>query len=152
MSVADILKHKGNAVATVSASAPLSDAIALLARENFGALVVLGNDGAVVGILSERDVVAGLARSGGEILAEPVSALMTGDPLTCTRNGRVVDLIQLMMGWNIRHLPVVENRTLLGLVSMGDLVKATTDRGLLTTLIPGRLPVIDEDLPDETPN
>lgn len=150
MGVARILAAKGHKVATVPASAPVADAVQMMARENYGAVVALDHDDTVVGILSERDVVKALARHGSDMLAEPVSTIMTADPLTCTRDGDVADLLQMMMGWNIRHLPVVENRILFGLVSMGDLIKSIVDSGILDTAIPGRLALRDEDSADGT--
>ena len=128
MTIATILAQKGTDVATIAAGAPTSEAAAHLAKRNFGALVVLGAADAVVGIVSERDIVHHLHETGREILDGPVSAIMTPDPLTCTRDGRITDVLQMMAGWHIRHLPVVEHNTLLGLVSMGDLIRYLIDR------------------------
>ncbi len=150
MDVAKILRTKGHRVVTVPASAPVAEAVRLLAERNCGAVVALDEQDIVVGILSERDVVQALAKHGSDILSDPVSTIMTADPLTCTRDGAVSDLLQMMMGWNIRHLPVVENRILLGLVSMGDLVKSTLDRDLFDTTIPGHLAMQEEDSADGT--
>ena len=150
MSIAKILGTKGHAVLTIRASALVAEAIELLAQKNYGAVVALDAEDTVVGILSERDIVQALARRGGDVLAEPVSAIMTADPLTCTRDGSVIELVQMMMGWNIRHLPVVENRILFGLISMGDLVKSIIDRGVFDTAIPVRLALRDADSADGT--
>lgn len=135
MTIARILKRKGNAVATIAESASVVEAIALLAENNFGALVVLDNHAHIVGILSERDIVRHLA-SGQAFLDGPVSVAMTADPLTCTSDGAVGEVLQMMAGWHIRHLPVVEDEVLLGMVSMGDLIRSVIDRGGLDGLPP----------------
>ena len=82
---------------------------AQLAVRNFGALVVLGADDAIVGIVSERDIVHHLHEKGRDMLDGPVSDIMTPDPLTCTRDGSITEVLQMMAGWHIRHLPVVEH-------------------------------------------
>ena len=136
MTIAGILDRKGNAVATIAATATVAEAAALLAEGNFGALVVLDSAGTVSGILSERDIVRHLHQSGRAFLDGPVSAAMTPDPLTCTSDGAVNEVLQMMAGWQVRHLPVVENEVLLGLVSMGDLVRSVIERGALDALPP----------------
>ncbi len=145
MTIADVLRKKGDGVATIVASAPVSDAVAILARENFGAIVVLGADGGVVGILSERDIVRCLNEQQASVLTRPVAAVMTADPLSCSRDGSIFEVLQMMVGWNIRHLPVMENNVLLGLVSMGDLVRFTMDLGVYDTSLapPLHLPELD---------
>ncbi len=127
MLIEHLLSQKGNGVATLSLSATVADAVLMLNRENFGVVVVLGEDGAVAGVVSERDIVRHLPENAETVMTRPVASVMTQNPITCTRDGRIDDILLLMLGWNIRHLPVVENGALLGLVSMGDLVKSMID-------------------------
>ena len=129
MTIADVLERKGNTVATITTTAPVAEAVALLAQHNFGAVAVLDTTGAVAGILSERDIVQRLNEAGYALLERPASEVMTPDPLTCTRYGTITDVLQMMVGWHVRHLPVVEDDKLIGLISMGDLLKCYIDRG-----------------------
>lgn len=123
MNVAKILETKGASVVTVSAKAQVSDAIDLLNRHNIGALVALDDDGNVAGILSERDIVRRLRSQADKLLSQPVSAIMTPKPVTCTREDSVDDVMQMMTGRHFRHMPVVEHNTLIGVISIGDVVK-----------------------------
>lgn len=123
MHVAAVLKTKGTDVVTIGATAHVKDAVARLHERQIGALPVVNGAGAIVGIVSERDVVRGLATRGPAVLQEPVSALMQKQVLVC----RPGDDLKEVMGWmtrhRVRHLPVVEDGTLRGLVSIGDVVK-----------------------------
>ena len=123
MNVAKILEAKGGSVVTVSAKAEVADAIDLLNRHNIGALVALDDDGKVAGILSERDIVRRLRSHSDTLLGQPVSAIMTPKPVTCTREDSVDDVMQMMTGRHFRHMPVVEHNTLIGVISIGDVVK-----------------------------
>lgn len=123
MNVARILQTKGGAVHTISASAKISDAVEMLNRNNIGALIVSGQGGEVTGILSERDIVRRLHGFAGAVLLQSVSACMTPNPVTCTREHSIDEVMQLMTKKRIRHLPVVEDGKLLGLISIGDVVK-----------------------------
>ena len=123
MNVAKILETKGGSVVTVSAKAEVSDAIDLLNRHNIGALVALDEDGNVAGILSERDIVRRMRSQAEKLLSQPVSAIMTPKPVTCTREDSVDDVMQMMTGRHFRHMPVVEHNTLVGVISIGDVVK-----------------------------
>jgi len=121
--IADVLRSKGSAVATVDAKASVAELAAALAEHNVGAMVVLGPDG-VAGIASERDVVRGLRDRGADLLAAPVAEIMTTDLLTCSPGDPVDGLSVLMTDRRVRHVPVVSGGRLVGIVSIGDVVKS----------------------------
>ena len=127
MSIAAILADKGSEVQTIEADALLSEAIDLLGTHRIGALPVL-RDGAVAGILSERDLVYCLKEHGAGVLGWPVERAMTAPAVTVTRDTDVLNALALITQRRIRHLPVVEGGELIGLVSIGDLVKFRIDR------------------------
>ncbi len=127
MQIAQVVRHKGPEVVTVAPGVPVRAALSLLADHGIGALVVSGAPGVVDGILSERDVVRGLHTSGPGVLDEPVSALMTAEVRTCVPAASVHDLARLMTEHRVRHVPVVEDGRLIGIVSIGDVVKARLD-------------------------
>ena len=127
MNVEAILRTKGRSVVTVAPDATIAAAIELLRRQGIGALVVSGDGSTVAGILSERDVVHALAERGASLLALPVAALMTRHVFTCTPTDSIAELMAEMTGRRIRHLPVVENGRLAGIVSIGDVVKNRLD-------------------------
>jgi CBS domain-containing protein len=104
-------------------NALVRDAVAALNRFNIGAVVVVDTEGAVVGILSERDVVRLLGRDPAGALDEPVSACMTAKVVTCSRDTPIAELMEQMTHYRIRHMPVVEDGDLKGIVSIGDVVK-----------------------------
>ena len=122
MSIETILAGKGQSVATIEANIPLSAAVAELAERRIGALVVTSG-GSVVGIFSERDLVMCLAKRGAAVLDEPVSEAMSAPAVTIDRETPVLHALALMTQRRFRHLPIVENGALAGLVSIGDLVK-----------------------------
>ena len=123
MRVAAILKAKGRAVITARPDATVSDVAAKLAARKIGALVVVGDGGAVSGIFSERDLVRIVAEKGPGVMQQPVSSFMTRDVITCTEDSTLEEMMELMTRGHFRHLPVVENDALVGLVSIGDIVK-----------------------------
>jgi CBS domain-containing protein len=123
MNVETILKTKGQDVVTIGTGATLAQAAKLLEQKSIGAVVVLDDAGAVAGILSERDIVRALAASGAPVLEKPVSAVMTRRLYTCTLRDTIDALMALMTRQRIRHLPVLENGQLCGIVSIGDVVK-----------------------------
>lgn len=123
MTIAAILRHKGTAVASVQPNQTIADIAGQLASRRIGALPVV-TDGKLVGILSERDVVRALATHGAAALDLPASALMTTDLKTATRGTTVGEAMRMMTDGRFRHLPVLENGTLIGIVSIGDVVKA----------------------------
>ena len=124
MKVTEILRSKGADVITVWPGASLRSAVERMAKRNVGALVVVDDDGKVVGMLSEREVVHALANSAERALNESVADVMSRRPITCGPDDRLADLMAVMTEHRVRHLPVVEHGRLLGLVSIGDLVKA----------------------------
>jgi CBS domain-containing protein len=127
MRIADILRSKGSSVATVAPTVTLSDLIGQLARYNVGALPVVDDDGRLIGIVSERDVVRQLHAHGPNVLQAQVAEFMTAGVVTCAPGDKVAELARVMTDGRFRHLPVVENGTLAGIVSIGDLVKARID-------------------------
>jgi CBS domain-containing protein len=127
MRIADILRSKGNTVATVAPTATLADLIGELAKYNVGALPVVDADGRLVGIVSERDVVRQLHAHGPDVLHVQISEFMTAGVTTCSPGDKVADLARIMTAGRFRHLPVLVDGELAGIVSIGDLVKARID-------------------------
>jgi CBS domain-containing protein len=123
MSVARILKDKGRAVVTALPNTPMQEIVRHLVSKGIGALVVCEKDGHIVGIISERDIVRVLAVNGAAMLEQPVSAHMTKDVVTCTERDTVNRLMEEMTSHRFRHLPVVDGGKLVGIVSIGDVVK-----------------------------
>ncbi|MEH3148218.1 MAG: CBS domain-containing protein [Methylobacterium frigidaeris] len=123
MTVARILSQKGRTVMTVQPHRTLAEAAALLAEKGIGALVVSDAGQTVLGILSERDIIRAVARHGAAALDAPVSRHMTGRVVTCTRQTAVDEVMELMTEGRFRHVPVVEEGRMIGLVSIGDVVK-----------------------------
>ena len=124
MQVVQILREKGRDVVALPSEATLSEAARLLARKRIGALVVRDASGALVGILSERDVVRAVAEESVSALARPVSAVMTREVATCTELDTVEELMEMMTQGRFRHVPVLdEHNQICGLVSIGDVVK-----------------------------
>lgn len=123
MQVETILQSKGHTVYTVEAGAPLSEAVRLLKVHKIGAVVVVDAKGKVVGILSERDIVRRLDKDPVELLAAPVRNVMTTKVITTTSGAPVSDLMEQMTQHRIRHIPIVEGGKLIGIVSIGDVVK-----------------------------
>jgi len=123
MQVDNILQSKGAAVHTVSAAAPLSEAVRLLNAHKIGAVVVVDAKGQVAGILSERDIVRRLESDPVKLLQSPVRTAMTAKVITATKAHTVSQLMELMTRHRIRHIPVVDGTTLVGIVSIGDVVK-----------------------------
>jgi CBS domain-containing protein len=123
MNVQTILKSKGNSVVTVKPDASIPDAARLLRTHRIGALVVSRDGKAIDGILSERDIVLALADHGTGVFEMDVGRLMSRNVVTCTLADSVSDLAALMTERRLRHIPVVERGSLIGLVSIGDVVK-----------------------------
>lgn len=123
MKISDVLRSKGSDVVTIAPDDTVATLLGLLAEHRIGAVVVSGGDGAVDGIVSERDIVRHLHRLGAAVLDEPVSAIMTAEVHTCTTHDDVRDLAARMTERRIRHVPVVEDDTLVAIVSIGDVVK-----------------------------
>ena len=123
MSVERIMSSKGRDVVTLHPDRTLCDAARLLTERRIGALVVSEDGKGVRGILSERDIVRSVARAGVEALNEPISAHMTANVITCTGHAGITELMELMTERRIRHVPIVEEGELRGMVSIGDVVK-----------------------------
>jgi len=123
MLVKHILGDKGREVVAISADATLSEAARLLARKRIGAVVVRDAAGTLAGILSERDVVRAVADGSVTALARPVSMYMTRAVATCTETDTVQDIMEMMTIGRFRHVPVLENGMVAGIVSIGDVVK-----------------------------
>ena len=127
MSIAAILASKGSEVLTITADSPLREAVDLLGTHRIGALPVMDGD-SVGGIISERDLVYCLKEHGAEVLDWPVRRAMSSPALTVTRDTDVLTALGLITLRRVRHLPVVEDGVLIGLVSIGDLVKFRIER------------------------
>jgi len=123
MTVKAILDGKGSDVATIAPVSDLASAVKLLAQRRIGALVVVGPEQDVAGIISERDVIRVLAERGAAALAYPVEQAMTRKVVTCTRAETNIDIMERMTAGKFRHVPVVEDGRLIGIVSIGDVVK-----------------------------
>jgi CBS domain-containing protein len=123
MTVKAILSRKGGDVVTIAPTATLSAAVTLLAERRIGAIVVTGPDNRVAGILSERDIVRMLAERGPPALQDNVAAVMTRKVMTCTEADTIASLMERMTAGKFRHLPVVEQGKLVGVISIGDVVK-----------------------------
>lgn len=122
MFVESILATKGDTVISVSPDTSIGDLIATLARHNIGAVVVLEGD-RLVGIISERDIVRHLAGSAEGFRSQPVQTIMTRSPQTCVKADKIDDALNKMSQGRFRHLPVVEDGKLIGIISIGDVVK-----------------------------
>ena len=125
MLVSQILKSKADeTVVTAKPGTSVSEAAKMLAEKRIGTLVISSDGVTPLGILSERDIVRELGNRGGEVLAQTVEKLMTSEPVTCRLEDRADEILQTMTDGRFRHMPVVENGTLVGLVTLGDVVKA----------------------------
>jgi CBS domain-containing protein len=127
MNVEGILKAKGSRVVTITPRETVARAVAVLAGENIGALIVSTDGQRVEGVLSERDVVHGLARDGAALLDRTVESVMTRNIYTSAPGDAVDRLMSQMTDRRIRHLPVVVDGRLRGIVSIGDVVKSRLD-------------------------
>jgi CBS domain-containing protein len=127
MNVETILRNKGDWVATIRPDATIADAIETLNRERIGALVVSADGNSVDGVLSERDIVIALDDYGQALLSRPVDEIMTRNVATCDPGDTVRELMAEMTHRRFRHIPVVKDGRLRGIVSIGDLVKNRLD-------------------------
>jgi CBS domain-containing protein len=124
MTVKAILSRKGTNVVTADPNASLGEAVKTLAAHRIGAIVVTGADRRIVGILSERDIVRVLAEKGPSALNAPIAEAMTRKVTTCGAGDTVSELMERMTEGKFRHLPVVEQGRLTGIISIGDIVKS----------------------------
>jgi len=123
MTVKTILSTKGGDVISIEPTASLETAVKTLAKHRIGALLVLGPDRRVVGILSERDVVRALGEQGADVLTMPLAQVMTRKVVTCGETETVGTLMEQMTAGKFRHIPVVEQDQVVGIISIGDVVK-----------------------------
>lgn len=123
MNVASILKLKGRGVVTARSDASLLDIAKLLQHHGIGCVVVEGDEGKVAGIVSERDIVRAIGKAGTKVLKDPVSDYMTTTVVTARESDTIDRLMADMTAHRFRHMPVVERGRLIGLVSIGDVVK-----------------------------
>ena len=124
MFVSDILSQKGGAVFTVSPTASVAEISQQLSARRIGSVLVLDADGSVAGIVSERDLVRALARHGAKAMELEARQVMTREVVTCDPDDSIDGVMQTMTDGRFRHLPVVRHGELLGVVSIGDVVKA----------------------------
>jgi CBS domain-containing protein len=123
MTVKSILSTKGGDLFSIEPTATLDSAVKLLAKHRIGALLVLGPDRRVIGILSERDIVRVLAEQGAEVLTKPLSQVMTRKVVTVGPTETVGVIMERMTLGKFRHVPVVEQEQVVGIISIGDVVK-----------------------------
>ncbi len=123
MIVDHILQSKGAKVHTIRAEAKVAEAIRVLNDENIGAVVVVDANDAVIGILSERDVIRSMKGDAATVLFSPVSSYMTSSVFTCTPDSAIDEVMQHMTNRRIRHMPVLRDGKLAGVISIGDVVK-----------------------------
>jgi CBS domain-containing protein len=123
MNVAQLLGDKGHDVISVQPHRTLAEAVRTLSEKRIGAVVVTGADGALVGILSERDIIRALGANGAAALEMPVSRAMTAKVVTCRPQTSMDELMEMMTSGRFRHVPIVEDGRIAGIVSIGDVVK-----------------------------
>ena len=128
MTVAAILGEKGNNVLTASPSTTIEQITKILGSKKIGAIVIMDDDETVCGIVSERDVVRHLANMGAGILDAEVSTCMTHKVISCTQSDTVDDVMAQMTKNRFRHLPVIEKGKLMGIISIGDVVKRKIEK------------------------
>ncbi|MCT9930486.1 CBS domain-containing protein [Planotetraspora sp. A-T 1434] len=127
MLIGSILQAKGTSVATVPPDATVTELLATLAKLNIGAVVVSEDGVTIAGIVSERDIVRRLHERGADILTQPVSSIMTSEVRTCGPDANVDELRRTMTNHRVRHVPVVRDGRLAGIVSIGDVVKVAIE-------------------------
>lgn len=127
MSVAAILRGKPERLIGLPETQSLAEAAKLLTQERIGALLIRNAAGEMIGILSERDIVRAVARDGAGVLERPVSIMMTRDVICCAPQDSVADVMGMMTDRRFRHLPVKHNGKLIGMISIGDVVKARVE-------------------------
>ena len=124
MTVSAILREKGSDVVAVSSGETVAEVAAMLAKKKIGAVLVRADDGKpFAGIISERDIVRGIAAEGPEVLDKPVTHLMTRSVKTCAPGDTIAQVMEAMTNGRFRHMPVCENGSLVGFVSIGDVVR-----------------------------
>jgi CBS domain-containing protein len=123
MTVKQILDQKGRDVVTVSPAMGTEEAVRFLADNKIGAVIVTGPGGKIAGILSERDIVRAVAAKGANALSAPISSIMTSKVTTCGEDHTINQVMELMTNGRFRHLPVEKDGALVGVISIGDVVR-----------------------------
>ncbi|MCP4781121.1 MAG: CBS domain-containing protein [Hyphomicrobium sp.] len=123
MNIAQLLKAKGRAVTTARPDAKLLDIVTSLASKRIGAIVIVGENGELAGIISERDVIRALAKSSETVLEDSASKHMTREVVACQKSTTIDEMMELMTQGRFRHVPVIEEGALIGIISIGDVVK-----------------------------
>ena len=126
MKVSDILRVKGNTLFTVSADQPLHEAVVTMAEHDIGSLVVMEH-GDLTGMLTFREVIRAIVRQGGTLGTLTIRSVMDDAPLTCTPETEIDEVRRMMLGHHVRYLPVMESRTLMGVISFYDVAKAVVE-------------------------
>lgn len=124
MTVHNMLTRKSSTIYTIEQAAPIASAIESLSDHGIGVLIVTETEGKMVGIISERDIVRAVTAKGKAALEIPVSEFMTREVKSCTRPDKLVDIMQRMSEGRFRHFPVLEDGQLVGVISIGDVVKS----------------------------
>jgi CBS domain-containing protein len=121
--VSSVLEHKGHDVVTVAPRQTVTSVVKVLAQNRIGAVPVINEAGQLIRIISERDIIRGISEHADAVLTLPADHLMTRDVKTCSSEDQLVDIMAVMTQQRIRHLPVIQNGALHGIVSIGDVVK-----------------------------
>lgn len=124
VSVKSMLDQKGRNVITIGPQVSVGEAASILHEKKIGAVIVVGVEGKIAGIFSERDVVTALAKHGTESLAQPVSSVMTSNVFRCNEEATANQLMEVMSARRFRHVPVESEGVLVGMISIGDVVKS----------------------------
>lgn len=127
MHVAAVIKRKGSDVVTIASDQTIAEAVNVLTERRIGALLVMDGNDAVDGIISERDIVGALSRSGADVLTQKVSDLMTTDVRSCSCHDTIAEVMTVMTQERSRHLPVIDDGKVVGMISIGDVVKQRLD-------------------------
>ena len=127
MHVAAVIKRKGSDVVTITSDRTVTEAVTVLAERRIGAILVMDGNDAVDGIISERDIVGALSRSGADVLARKVSDVMTRNVRSCSCHDTIAEVMNVMTQERSRHLPVIDDGKVVGMISIGDVVKQRLD-------------------------
>lgn len=128
MKLRELIKHKGSNVLSISADATLVEAARQLTQHRIGAMIILDDDNGLIGILSERDVAKAFGQHGAAATNIVVSAVMSQNVITCRLDHDILELFRIMVDNNIRHLPAVDNGTVIGMLSIRDISRALVDQ------------------------
>ena len=127
MHVAAVIKRKGSDVVTIASDRTIAEAVNVLAERRIGAILVMDGNDAVGGIISERDIVGALSRSGADVLTQKVGDVMTTDVRSCSCHDTIAEVMTVMTQERSRHLPVIDDGKVVGMISIGDVVKQRLD-------------------------